>query len=192
MSALSLSISAQKKPVPATKGSQQEPGKPLLLGAPPIAPPKDSGDSSVPPSADSSQPGAPSIADSNQPGAPSIPESSLPGAPSIAESSLPGATPPEASSNLGIALTDSTHAREETSEIGAASAEVSDQPKPGAPSSADLSDPGSSTHVDSLLNPWISVSLLLYSQLILINLKLHNLQPTQLNLPWISGLLSNN
>ncbi|KNA14896.1 hypothetical protein SOVF_102910 [Spinacia oleracea] len=153
MSALSLSISAQKKPVPATKGLQQEPGKPLLLGAPPTAapingvtlPPKDSGDSSVPPPADSSQPGASPPADSSQPGVPTIAESSQSGAAPPAESILPGAAPPAAASQPGPALSDSI----QSGEVGAASAEVSDQPQPGAPSLADLSDPGSSTHVDS-------------------------------------------
>ncbi|KAK9706978.1 hypothetical protein RND81_07G164800 [Saponaria officinalis] len=69
MSTLSLSISAPKKPAPAMKGSQQEPGKPLLLEAPP---PADANGATVPangeaPPADSSDPNISTPVDPNQP-----------------------------------------------------------------------------------------------------------------------------
>lgn len=129
MSSLSLSISAPKKPLPAPKASQQEPGKPLLLGAPPTTapingatpPPASSGDSSVPPPVDSSQPGAPATEDSSQPEA----------APST-ESAQPEAPPP-----------DSSQAGEESAETGAPSSEISEQPKP------EESPTVNSTQVDS-------------------------------------------
>uniref|UniRef100_A0A803LT85 Transducin/WD40 repeat-like superfamily protein n=1 Tax=Chenopodium quinoa TaxID=63459 RepID=A0A803LT85_CHEQI len=157
MSSLALSISAPKKSLPATKGSQQEPGKQLLLGAPPTAapingvipPPKDSGDSSVTPPAESSQPGAPSTAESSEPGATPA-ESSESGATPPAESSESGATPPAESSQPGAAPLDSTQAGEESGEVGASLEEVSHQTKPeGAPSSENLSELGSSNQADS-------------------------------------------
>lgn len=158
MSSLSLSISAPKKPLPTVKGSQQEPGKPLLLGAPPTTapingvtpPPTDSGDSSVVSPAESSQPGAPSTAESSQPGAPSTAESSQPGAPSTVESSQSGAPSTVESSQPEVPPPDSTQVGEESGEAGAPSVEVSNQPKPeGTSSLPDSSETGASNQVNS-------------------------------------------
>lgn len=125
MSALSLSISAPKKPTPAAiKGSQQEPGKPLLLGAPP--PPAAQSDGAAPPSesgaADPSQSGGPS-----QPGEPSA-ESSQPGEapPPPADQNQPGDPTPSGSSQLEASQSDKSNQPE---------------PEPEAPLSADLSQP---------------------------------------------------
>ncbi|XVF69814.1 hypothetical protein PTKIN_Ptkin11bG0111600 [Pterospermum kingtungense] len=59
MSALSASITIKKKPAPATQTSQQQPGKPLALEAPPPSGPAEAPTAAVPPSASAAAAGAP-------------------------------------------------------------------------------------------------------------------------------------